>query len=83
MKLEHLYRQQFSQTQNNQGNECHICRRSFRTNRGPLQHLNVCRGRNIINLNAGSNNESNDNEDNVVQEPEQKHDISERFGRSL
>ena len=28
--------------QNNQGNECHICRRCFRTNRGLFQHLSTC-----------------------------------------
>ena len=61
-----------SNTQNNQGNECHICRRSFRTNRGFLQHLNNCRRRNTANLNARSNNESDKNNDNEVQEPEQQ-----------
>ena len=61
-----------SNTQNNQGNECHFCRRSFRTNRGFLQHLNNCHRRNTANLNARSNNESDKNNDNEVQEPEQQ-----------
>ena len=62
-----------SNTQNNQGNECHICR-SFRTNRGLLQHLNTFRQRDTANLNASSNNESDENNDNEVQEPEQQHE---------
>ena len=63
-----------SNTQNNQGNECHVCRRSFHTKRGLLQHLNTCRRRNTANLNASSNNESDENNDNEVQEPEQQHE---------
>ena len=59
--------------QNNQGNECHICRRCFRTNRGLLQHLSTCHRRNTANLNASSNNASNENNDNEFQEPEQQH----------
>ena len=31
-----------SNTKNNQGNECQIFRRGFRTNRGLLQHLSTC-----------------------------------------
>ena len=41
-----------SNTQNNQGNECHICRRSSRTNRGLFQHMNTCRQINTRNLSA-------------------------------
>ena len=63
-----------SNTQNNQGDECQICGRSFRTNRGLLQHLNTRRRRNTANLNAWSNNESDENNDNEVQEPEQQHE---------
>ena len=33
----------------NQTTECHLCNRSFRTNRGLLQHLHTCRRRNNIN----------------------------------
>ena len=62
-----------SNTQNNQGDKCQICRRSFRTNRGLLQHLNTRRRRNTANLKARSNNESDENNDNEVQEPEQQH----------
>ena len=61
-----------SNTQNNQGNKCQICGRSFRTNRGLLQHLNTRCRRNTANLNASSNNESDENNDNEVQEPEQQ-----------
>ena len=61
-------------TQNNQGNKCHICRRSFRTNRGLFWHLNTCRRRNTANLNASRSNESDENNDNEVQEPEQQHE---------
>ena len=49
-------------TQNNQG-----------TNRGLLQHLNTWRRRNTANLNMSSNNESDENNDNEIQEPEQQH----------
>ena len=59
-----------SNTQNNLGNECHIYRRSFCTNRGLLQHLNTCRRRNSANLNTGSNNEPHESNDNKVQKPE-------------
>ena len=45
-----------SNTQNNQGNVCQICRRSFRTNRGLLKYLNTCRRRNTADLNVSSNN---------------------------
>ena len=51
-----------SNTQNNQGNECQICR-SFRTDRGLPQHLNTYRRRNTSNLNASSNNDSYENND--------------------
>ena len=45
---------------------CDICARSFRTNRGLLQHLNFCRGRNIhegdnLNGNIQTNNINHDN----------------------
>ena len=63
-----------SNTQSNQGNECHICRRNFRTNRGFLQHLNTCRRKNTENLKASRNNESDENNDNKVQEPKQQHE---------
>ena len=63
-----------SNAQNNQGNECQISRRILRTNGGLLQHLNTCRRRNTANLNASRNNESNENNDNKVQEPEQQHE---------
>ena len=63
-----------SNTQNNQRNECHICRKSFRTSRGLLQHLNKSRRRNTANLNASSNNESGENNDKEVREPEQQHE---------
>ena len=63
-----------SNTHNNQRNECHICRRSFRTNRGHLRHLNTCRRRNNTNLNVSSNRESDENNDNEAQEPEQQHE---------
>ena len=59
-----------SNTQNNQGFECHILRKSFRTYRGLLQHLNTCRRINITNLKPSSNNEPDENNDNGVQEPE-------------
>ena len=49
-------------TQNNQG-----------TNRGLLQQLNTWRRRNTANLNMSSNNESDENNDNEIQEPEQQH----------
>ena len=55
-----------SNTQNKQGTACHICRRSFR---GLLQQLNTCRQRNTTTLNASSNDESDENNDNKVQEP--------------
>ena len=63
-----------SNTQNNQGNECQICRRSLRTNRAFLQHSNTCRRRNTANLNTSSKNESDENSDKDVQEPEQQHE---------
>ena len=63
-----------SNTQNSQGNECHICRRSFLTKKGLLQHLNTCCRRNTTNLNLSSNNKSNKNNDKEVQEPEQQHE---------
>ena len=63
-----------SNTQNNQRNECQICRKIFRTSRGLLQHLNTSRRRNTVNLNASSNNESGENNDKEVLEPEQQHE---------
>ena len=62
-----------SNTQNNQGNECQICRSSG-TNRGLLQHLNTCRRRNTENLSASSSSKSNENNDKEVQEPEKQHE---------
>ena len=62
-----------SNTQNNQGNECHICRRCFCTNRGLLQHVNTCHRR-TANLNARHNNTSDEKIDNKVQELEQQHE---------
>ena len=44
-----------SNTKNNQGNECQIFRRGFRTNSGLLQHLSICRYRNTADLNVSSN----------------------------
>ena len=63
-----------SNTQNNQWNECQICRKIFRTSRGLLQPLNTSRRRNTANLNASSNNESGENNDKEVLEPEQQHE---------
>ena len=61
-------------TENNQGNECHICRKSFRTKRGLPQYLNNCRRRKTVNLKASSNNESDENNDNKFQELERQHE---------
>ena len=63
-----------SNTQNNQRTECHISRGSFSTNRGLLQHFNTCQRRNTANLNTSINNESDENDDSKVQEPEQQHE---------
>ena len=63
-----------SNTQNNNGNKCDICRRGFRTNRGLLQHLNTSRQRNTADLNASNNNESDENDGNDVYEAEQQHE---------
>ena len=51
---------------NDQNVRCDICARSFRTNRGLLQHLNFCRRRNIhegdsLNGNIQTNNINHDN----------------------
>ena len=61
-----------SNARNNHVTECHICRISFRTNRGLLEHWNTCCRRNTAILNESSNNESDDNNDNEAQEPEQQ-----------
>ena len=50
----------------NQNVRCDICARSFRTNRGLLQHLNFCQQRNIheggnLNENIQTNNINYDN----------------------
>ena len=80
-----------SNTQNSQENECQICKKSFRTNRGLLLHLNTCLQRNTANLNASSKSQLDENNDNEVQEAEHQHedvyhswkDISKRSGRSI
>ena len=80
-----------SNTQNSQGNECQTCKKSFRTNRGLLLHLNTCVQRNTANLNASSNNQLDESNDNEVQEAEHQHedvyrswkDILKRSGRSI
>ena len=82
-----------SNTQKSQGNECHICRRSFHTSRGFSQHLSTCRRRNTGTLNVSSNNESDENNYNEIQEPEKQHEdfywnavpggVYERSGRSI
>ena len=52
-------------TQDAQSPECSICKRNFLTNRGLLQHLNTCRGKN----NTASNVDINiDNQSAVVKE---------------
>ena len=65
------------QSKNNQGNQCYMERRGFRTNRGSsvllLQHLNTCRRRHTANLNTSCNSESDENNDTGVQEPEKQH----------
>ena len=56
-----------SDVQENQTTECHICDRSFRTNRGLLQHLHTCRRRNNIN-GLTNNNDSMANDEGRNQE---------------
>ena len=57
-------------TQNNQGMNA-----TFAEDVSVLteQHLNTWRRRNTANLNMSSNNESDENSDNEIQEPEQQH----------
>ena len=55
-----------SDVQENQTTECHICDRSFRTNRGLLQHLHTCRRRS--NINGLTNNDSMANDEGRNQE---------------
>ena len=40
--------------------ECYICKRNFRTNRGLLQHLNICRRKNntVSNVDVNIGNQS-------------------------
>ena len=56
-----------SDVQENQITECYICDRSFRTNRGLLQHLHICRRRNNIN-GLTNNNDSMANDEGRNQE---------------
>ena len=44
---------------------CNICPRTFRTNRGLLQHLNYCRRRNITNNSYQTITTKNDNNGNI------------------
>ena len=59
--------------------------KKFHTKRGLLQHFNTCRLRNTANLDAYSNNESDENNDNEVQEPEQQHEdlLEYRSGKNI
>ena len=64
----YLHYQQIN-SENIEGNaSCNICARTFRTNRGLLQHLNFCRRRNMTNnINqtmATANDDSNANTSN-------------------
>ena len=45
--------------------DCNICARTFRTNRGLLQHLNFCRIRNITNNGNQIITTNDDNNDNT------------------
>ena len=77
--------QQINSENIEENTSCNICARTFRTNRGLLQHLNFCRRRNItsngnqtITRDGNNDNTSNSNNSNGNDIPD-KIESQEKF----